>query len=397
MIISVPEYVQVLVDRLNSHSFEAYVVGGCVRDSLLGRIPEDWDICTSAPPWKTKEALSGFHIWEPGIRHGTVCVLSNGLPVEITTYRCDGPYSDYRRPDSVTFTSSLQEDLRRRDFTINAMAYSKGIGLIDLFHGQQDLDMGIIRCVGNPQKRFCEDALRILRALRFSSVLSFTVEDETAKSIIALRNLLEHIAPERILAEFKKLLCGKSAGVVLKNFHPVFCEIIPELSQISLPVWNTFSDTISTLPPDFPLRFSVLLQNSTESANSILTRLRMDNQTRSSILTFLQLQSMPPPEKELTLKHLIYQYGTESIKSGLLLWRSPAASLLFQQILEKGSCLSLKQLKITGYDLKKLGLCGPEIGNMLNQLLFAVMEGAVSNETIPLKNLAVSLIENHRK
>ena len=203
---------------LRAAGYEAYVVGGCVRDSLLGRRPGDWDVTTSALPEETKAVFSGAPVIGTGVRHGTVAVLVGGEPVEITTYRVDGPYSDGRRPDSVAFTRSLREDLARRDFTVNAMAWSPETGLVDPFGGADDLRGKSIRCVGDPARRFQEDALRILRALRFSSSLGFSIEPETAAALRADRARLGKVSAERIAAELVKLVCGAGAPRVLREF-----------------------------------------------------------------------------------------------------------------------------------------------------------------------------------
>ena len=209
--IFIPQFVRTALDRLNECGYEGYIVGGCVRDSLLGKKPHDYDVCTNCIPDKMLEVFADFRTIETGLKHGTLTVLIEGEPVEITCYRSDGEYIGHRKPAQVTFESSLEEDLKRRDFTANAMAYSPKEGLIDLYGGQGDLEKGIIKCVGEPEKRFDEDALRILRGLRFSSCLGFEIEEKTSKAILEQRELLKSISAERIASELKKLLCGKGA------------------------------------------------------------------------------------------------------------------------------------------------------------------------------------------
>ena len=219
-----PEKVKKIISMLEDSGFEAFAVGGCVRDSLLGKEPTDYDITTSALPEETKEVFKNEHIIETGIKHGTVTVLMESEPFEITTFRIDKDYLDNRRPEKVLFTRSLEEDLARRDFTINAMAYSEKTGLIDVFGGASDLEHGIIRTVGDANARFNEDALRIMRALRFSSVLGFEIEEKTAFSVFKNRKLLKNISAERIFSELKKLICGKDAQSVCfsRGNRPVF-------------------------------------------------------------------------------------------------------------------------------------------------------------------------------
>ena len=226
------EKAEKIIKMMNDAGEKAYCVGGCVRDILLGKEPHDFDICTSAHPEKTEEILKEFPVIETGIKHGTVTVLVDGEPFEITTWRIDGKYSDNRRPENVTFTPSLEEDLKRRDFTINAMAFD-GEEVIDPFGGKEDLKNGIIRAVGDPNERFEEDALRILRALRFASKLGFEIETKTAVAMREKKELLKEISAERIFSELKLILCGKDATKVLLDFSDIIGQIIPEIKPVS--------------------------------------------------------------------------------------------------------------------------------------------------------------------
>ena len=224
-----PAQVYLALSLLKGNGYESYIVGGCVRDSILGKTPNDYDITTNALPHQVKEVFENYKIIETGLKHGTVTVLIEGMPLEITTYRIDGVYKDHRRPENVTFTNSLQSDLSRRDFTINAMAYSPENGLADFFGGKKDLRNSIIACVGDAEHRFDEDGLRILRALRFASVMDFNIEEETSKAIFLKKELLKNIAYERISAEFSKLICGPGAEHIFREYVEVLGVFLPEL------------------------------------------------------------------------------------------------------------------------------------------------------------------------
>ena len=232
MNIELPKNVKIIIDNLNKNNFEAIIVGGCVRDSIIGLTPHDWDICTNAKPDEIKKCFEGFNTFDSGIKHGTISIVLDGEVFEVTTYRIDGTYSDNRRPDSVTFTSDISKDLARRDFTINAMAYNEKSGLIYPYGGKNDLRDNIIRCVGNPEFRFNEDALRIIRALRFASVYDFVIENETSESIYKNADLLKNIAVERISVEFNKLLCGNGVEEILNNYRDIIAVFIPEIKPM---------------------------------------------------------------------------------------------------------------------------------------------------------------------
>ena len=238
MRIDIPEPAAAVIGRLNANGFEAYAVGGCVRDSLIGIVPNDWDVTTPAKPEVVEKLFSEAHEGEvsfkavrTGIAHGTVTVVyikgTSSVPIEVTTYRIDGKYSDHRHPGSVSFTASLEADLARRDFTVNAMAYSPGVGIVDPYGGQDDLEAGLIRCVGDPEKRFNEDALRILRALRFSAVLGFDIEEKTAKAACRLAGLIDNISRERVYSELSRLIAGRNAPAVIRNYRAVLSKVLP--------------------------------------------------------------------------------------------------------------------------------------------------------------------------
>ena len=251
--LTIPAGANFILRRLMENGFDAYVVGGCVRDSLLGLFPHDWDICTSARPEQLQAVFADCRVIETGLKHGTLTVLRDRIPYEVTTFRVDGGYTDHRHPDSVSFVSNVVDDLARRDFTVNAMAWNPLTGLVDAFHGQEDLRAGIIRAVGDPQTRFTEDALRILRALRFASVYGFRIDDATSQAAHDLRNTLTDVAAERIRVELAKLLCGQGAADILRAYPDVLFVLLPQLRAM-----HGFDQHISlTLPPLSTLYLSV--------------------------------------------------------------------------------------------------------------------------------------------
>ncbi len=325
MQISLPVPVEYVLHTLRRGGYEAYIVGGCVRDALLGFPPADWDVTTSAPPEDIVRLFEGRNrLIETGLKHGTVTILADGMPVEVTTYRIDGKYTDGRHPDSVCFTASLAEDLRRRDFTINAMAYCPEEGLIDCYSGQADLREGIIRCVGVPDIRLQEDALRILRALRFASVLGFSIDGDTADSLRRNRELLANIAAERLAAELNRLLCGRKAGKILLDYSDILGIFLPELSPMvgfaqhnayhAYDVWEHTARCLQAASPLLPVRLAVLLHDSgkppcftmddngighfyghpavsTEIARTVLTRLRYESKTTETVCRIFLLRN----------------------------------------------------------------------------------------------------------
>ena len=268
---NLPPAVSSLIARLNEAGFSAYAVGGCVRDTLLSKVPHDWDLCTSARPEQMLEVFRGEHVVETGLKHGTLTVVLDHVPYEITTFRTDGVYTDHRHPDSVTFVSDVAGDLARRDFTVNAMAYAPREGLVDLFGGREDLQKKIIRCVGVPAERFEEDALRILRALRFASVYDFTVDPETDKALRLLAPTLKKVAAERIRVELLKLLCGAGAGRILRTYPDVLAVVIPEITPMvgydqqnhhhHFDLWEHTVQAVENIPPESDLRLTMLLHD----------------------------------------------------------------------------------------------------------------------------------------
>ena len=425
-----PKNADIAINLLQSAGFEAYAVGGCVRDSLLGKTPNDWDITTSAKPENMKSVFADFHCIDTGIKHGTVTVVIDGEPLEITTFRLDGEYEDNRHPKSVTFTSNLGADLGRRDFTVNAMAYSKKTGTVDLFGGQNDLKNGIIRCVGDPDRRFNEDALRILRALRFASALDFEIEEKTAQSLLKNRALLGNISEERIAKELLKLVCGKGAKRILTDFAPVLFEILPELQ----PMYKNSHDNphhcydiyehtliaVESIDPEPTLRFAMLLHDcgkpavkkfdengvahfyghqriSAEISAQILARLKVSNKFRDEILFLVSNHDRwELYENTEKMPRYLSKFGLDGVLNLLKVMRadvlaqSPEYRYRLDQIADaeetaknlaaQKPCLSLSELQINGRTLMDIGIPqGRKLGAVLAQLLDEVIDGVTKN------------------
>lgn len=430
MTMDMPKNVDIAINLLQSAGFEAYAVGGCVRDSLLGKTPNDWDITTSAKPENMKSVFADFHCIDTGIKHGTVTVVIDGEPLEITTFRLDGEYEDNRHPKSVTFTSDLGADLGRRDFTVNAMAYSKMTGTVDLFGGQNDLKNKIIRCVGDPDRRFNEDALRILRALRFASALDFEIEEKTAQSLLKNRALLGNISEERIAKELLKLVCGKGAKRILTDFAPVLFEILPELQ----PMYKNSHDNphhcydiyehtliaVESIDPEPTLRFAMLLHDcgkpavkkfdengvahfyghqriSAEISAQILARLKVSNKFRDEILFLVSNHDRwELYENTEKMPRYLSKFGLDGVLNLLKVMRadvlaqSPEYRYRLDQIADaeetaknlaaQKPCLSLSELQINGRTLMDIGIPqGRKLGAVLAQLLDEVIDGVTKN------------------
>lgn len=430
MTMDMPKNVDTAINLLQLAGFEAYAVGGCVRDSLLGKTPNDWDITTSAKPEDMKSVFADFHCIDTGIKHGTVTVVIDGEPLEITTFRLDGEYEDNRHPKSVTFTSDLGADLGRRDFTVNAMAYSKKTGTVDLFGGQNDLKNKIIRCVGDSDRRFNEDALRILRALRFASALDFEIEEKTAQSLLKNCALLGNISEERIAKELLKLVCGKGAKRILTDFAPVLFEILPELQ----PMYKNSHDNphhcydiyehtliaVESIDPEPTLRFAMLLHDcgkpavkkfdengvahfyghqriSAEISAQILARLKVSNKFRDEILFLVSNHDhWELYENTEKMPRYLSKFGLDGVLKLLKVMRadvlaqSPEYRYRLDQIADaeeiaknlaaQKPCLSLRELQINGRTLMDIGIPqGRKLGAVLAQLLDEVIDGVTKN------------------
>ena len=422
-----PEQVRDVMARLEAAGHQAWCVGGGVRDLLLGRDPGDWDVATSARP-EDVLALFGAGALPTGLKHGTVTV-GGGRGVEVTTFRRDGDYLDNRHPDHVTFTDSLEEDLSRRDFTVNAMAVDLRGTLRDPFGGRADLSAGVLRAVGDPERRFREDALRIMRGLRFAAKLGFAIEPETAAAMDRCRELLGNIAPERIHGEMTGLLCGPWAAEVLLGYPRILAVFLPEIvpcvgfDQRSpyhcYDVWEHTARSVAAVPPQPVLRWTMLLHDlgkpetfslgedgrghfyghwreSVKKAEAVMDRLRFDNHSRRQILTLVERHDCELAFSERSVRRNLARYGEETlrlllaVKRGDNLAQAPACrdrqrlidqwEALLDLVIAQGSCFSLGQLAVRGGDLTALGLRGPAVGETLRELLELVIEEALPND-----------------
>lgn len=436
----IPENVRAVLQSLQAAGHEAWCVGGCVRDLLLGGAPEDWDVTTSALPEETM-AVFGRRAIPTGLQHGTVTVATDRLRVEVTTYRQDGTYRDHRHPDSVSFTRSLEEDLRRRDFTVNAMALGLDGCVRDPFGGRTDLERRALRCVGEPDRRFGEDALRIMRGLRFTAVLGFSIDPATAESIRRNRELLRDIAAERVRVELEKLLCGRAAARVLRDYPEVLGVWMPEiLPMVGLDqrnphhcydAWEHTIHSVEAIRPDAALRMTMLLHDlgkpscftvdeqgvghfyghpkvSRELAADILRRLKFDNCRRDLILSLVENHDRVFPRTEKGIRRALRLLGEErlrlllEVKRADNLAQAPAyqaenqreirrAETIMEDILQEDRCFSLRQLALSGRDLTAMGITGPAVGRTLNALLDKVVEEEVPNEPAVLLRMAAEL------
>ena len=429
MYFEIPQKVEIIINTLEEAGFEAYAVGGCVRDALLGRTPNDWDITTSAKPEQVKALFR--RTVDTGIAHGTVTVLLDKDGFEVTTYRVDGEYEDGRHPKEVTFTASLEEDLKRRDFTINAMAYNPKKGLVDLFEGQKDLKNKVIRCVGDPLERFTEDALRIMRAVRFSAQLGFELEEETKKALSVLAPNLKHVSAERIQVELVKLLVSPHPDYLRTAYEAgITKEFLPEFDRCMETPQNTPHHCYSVgehilhsllyVREDKVLRLTMLLHDigkpvvrttdkngrdhfkmhapeGEKMAKSILRRLKFDNDTIGKVCRLIRWHDLrPTPEmadvrkamnvigEDLFPMWMEVQYADNQAKSDYHRQEKEARQAgvrkSWEVITREGQCVSLKKLAVTGSDLIAAGMKpGKEIGNTLNALLELVLEDPGKN------------------
>lgn len=426
--IQLPEQVTLVLNRLENAGFEAFIVGGCVRDHLLQKDPSDYDITTSALPEQIETVFADQRVIETGLKHGTVTVLYDGFSIEITTYRLEGVYSDHRHPDHVFFTRCLRHDLSRRDFTINAMAYHPQFGLVDYFGGQQDLKNGVIRCVGDASQRFTEDALRIMRALRFSSVLGFELAADTGSAALVCRELLQYVSMERIAAEFVKLLCGRDAARILINFADIIGMFIPEILPMNgmqqhnphhiYDLLTHTAYTVAAIPAEKELRLAAFFhdiakpacfcldangighyyghaQKSAVMTNEILMRLRFDNATCQRVQKLVSWHDDVIPPEEKAVKRALQKMTPDIFFQLLELKRADAFArnpklanteeieqlhILAEKILIQQQCFSLKDLAVNGSDLIAYGMQpGKALGQSLHFLLNAVINGQVEN------------------
>ena len=375
--IQLPYEVEWVIGKIRDAGYEAFAVGGCVRDTLLGRTPEDWDVTTSARPEAVKAIFE--RTVDTGLQHGTVTVLKNRKGYEVTTYRIDGEYHDGRHPDSVEFTPNLLEDLKRRDFTINAMAYSHETGIVDEFGGMEDLKAGIVRCVGRPEDRFTEDALRLLRALRFSAQLGFEIEESTYAAIKTIAPNLAKVSKERVQAELTKLLLSAHPErILLLKETGLSAQIVPGFDAVFAPA--LFSK-LSRLPAEKSLRWAgFLLCQSTKQAEAVLKGLKMDNETIGNVSRMIEGAKETLPLEKPAVRRAMSRYTAYQLEGALKLKElmgSPDAGeirRLREEIIRDGDCVSLKDLAVKGRDLLEAGVeRGPMVGEILNHLFDLVL------------------------
>lgn len=437
--IVIPHYAKWFIDRSKVElGHKAYVVGGCVRDNLLGKTPHDWDICTSAKPEIVRTYLESCHqrVVDTGIKHGTVTAIMADGNYEITTFRVDGKYSDGRHPDDVEFVDDIVADLSRRDFTINAMAYNDEEGLIDPFGGAKDLKKKRIRCVGNPDERFREDPLRILRGMRFASTYGFKIERETAKAMMRNRELLNFVSGERIRDELCKMLCGENILEVLLKYPEIMAEIIPGLHRCigfdqnnpyhKFNVYDHIAHAVAAYKGgDVAVKVALLLHDIGKpyvysedengrghfyghprmsfciAKNEVMGRLKFDNHTRDNILDLVLYHDAELKPSRRVIKRLLSKHGSDMVRQLIQVRRADILAqtgkshddrllkmvefeLLVEEIIADQECFKIKDLEIDGRDICSFGVSGPIVGQTLNHLLEAVIDERVENEHVAL-------------
>lgn len=437
--ICIPQGAQNIIDTLEASGYEAYVVGGCVRDSLLGIVPHDWDICTSAVPSEIESCFEDRRIVETGLQHGTVTIIEDGVSYEVTTFRIDGKYSDSRHPDKVTYTKDIDSDLSRRDFTFNAMAYNERVGLIDHFGGAFDLIRGEISCVGNANDRFKEDALRIMRALRFASTYGFTISERTNEAIHINKKLLNNIAAERIREELCKIVMGKGVLGVLLNYSDIIATIIPEIEpcigfQQNNPyhqytVYDHIAHAVSNYSgDDQSVKLALLLHDIgkplcyTEDekgghfyghgvychdvAEKVMERLRFDNRTSDEVLTLVLYHDAIIEPTTKVIKRWLNKIGPQrfcqlmDVRMADILAHTKGTQAsrvdkcnmvksVLEQVIEEEQCFSISDLAINGHNIMDLGVPeGKRVGEILKKLLDAVIAEDIENEHTALVEYA---------
>lgn len=447
--IEIPAEVRSILSVIQKSGGSAYVVGGCVRDAILGRTPHDWDICTSLRPAQTVNLFSHYDcaVIETGLKHGTVTIRFKGENYEVTTFRKDSTYSDNRHPDAVAFVDDVKEDLARRDFTMNAMAYNEEAGLVDPFNGRDDLRFGIIRCVGDPNERFQEDALRILRAMRFSARFGFAIDPNTKEAMLRNRDLLSNIAWERVREELLGILSGEDAAAVLREYQSIITQIIPELSptvgfdQKSVwhiyDVWEHSLHVVDAIPASMPLlRFASLVHDIAKPqcaevkedgvhlrfhghgeagepiVRDVMNRLRFSNAEIAKVTQLVRIHDNFIEPTERAVRRLLGSIGEEQFLDLMVLRRADISAqaeqdnevrfaklvtlrCLAHDIAVKNECFSLKDLAVNGRDLIDAGIAsGPELGKILNRLLDAVIDAPEKNTRDELLSLARHIKED---
>lgn len=400
MKVYIPDDVKFIIDELEKSKFEAYIVGGCVRDSILGKIPNDWDVTTSALPSDMKRIFK--KTFDTGIEHGTVTVVINKKNYEVTTFRIDGEYEDLRHPKKVEFSNYLQDDLSRRDFTINAMAYSEKNGLVDLFDGIKDLELRMIRCVNSPKKRFMEDALRILRAVRFAVVLNFSLEENTKKYAMDLSETLNYISKERIREEFNKIIiCDNINKFDILVETNILKEIYEPLTKLDFKILKEYFLKLGK-NKDLELKLALILHKM-ENPKEYFSYLKYDNFTRDNVINILfQVENLYKNYEKIDLyflrKHLS-KYGIFNYEKVLklleVIYEIDVLELYnkYLLILNNKDPLVIKDLDIKGNELKEMGIKeGKRIGEILNMLLDEVHKEPEKNSNSVLKNIVRSIL-----
>lgn len=436
----IPKQIEEVLEKLEKAGFEAYIVGGCVRDGIMGKTAHDYDITTSAEPCETERVFADCRVVETGIKHGTVTVLYKGMSVEITTFRVDGDYPDGRHPEKVAFSRNLKDDLARRDFTMNAIAYSPRRGIIDIFGGESDIKGRIIRCVGDPEKRFSEDALRVLRALRFSAVLGFDIEENTKSALLLKKETLAKVSKERTFSELKRLLCGENVKSVLLEYREVFAEIIPEIREMfdydqqskyhNSTLFEHTARAVEAAPPREEMRLAMLFHDigkpacrstdengeghyyghaakSAELADKILRDLKCDNALRVRVCEIVKYHDIPVELSRKTIKRRLSRLGGElfcdvmeahiaddSAKQEFARARVETARQairIAEEIAQEKPCLDLKGLAVNGGDLREIMEPSPVMGEILGKLLAEVVDGVLENEKSALMARAKEL------
>jgi tRNA nucleotidyltransferase (CCA-adding enzyme) len=445
--IKIPNYAKHIIDKLSENGYEAYVVGGCVRDSLIGKTPNDWDITTSALPQQVKKIFT--KTIDTGLKHGTVTILVDREPIEVTTYRIDGEYEDNRRPRTVEFTRNLIEDLKRRDFTINAMAYNDKDGLIDAFNGLEDLKKKVIKCVGKPCERFNEDALRMLRAIRFSAQLGYNIDDETNNAIKECSALIQNVSMERIQIELSKTLISQEPGKFMKIYECELMEyILPEFITCignsqnhpyhSYDIHEHLIKSVEAIKPDRALRWTMLLHDigkpetkttdeegidhfyghielSAMMASNILKRLKFDNKTINKVVRLIKVHDYRINNSPKTIRKAIKKIGDDLFLDYLAVQRADIMAQninkmdsrlqmldsirnQYDEIKALSQCVSIKELKVNGKDLIENGIKeGKQIGYILNELLDVVIIHPDKNQKETLLQIANDIVNTRSK
>lgn len=444
--LNIPDDARYIINTLYDNGYDAFVVGGCVRDAILGVDAKDWDITTSAKPDEIKKCFNNRHLISIGEKHGTVGVVINKKVYEVTTYRIDGDYNDNRHPESVEFTDDIEKDLSRRDFTVNAMAYNDKVGLVDPFNGSLDIKYKALRCVGNPDDRFNEDALRILRGLRFASVYNFSIESNTAMAIIRNRKLLNNISMERIASELNGILCGKNVNFILRRYKDVIAVLIPELVATfdfaqnnphhNKTVWRHTTASVANIEPDNLLRVVMLLHDvgkplalktdengvdhfkghnrfSAVLAKTALKRLKYPTKFIEDAVILIEYHDVRFTDNKKQIKHVLNLIGIENFKRLMKVQKADIlaqskymqeaklknlnlANYAFESIMRNNECYKIKELKINGSDLIHLGITdGKIIGDILEILLDNVIDETIKNDSIDLKIKALEIYKEY--